>query len=507
MANEAPYAFSRLKRSLTYFATGKSAAALLALANFTLVVQLLPVREYAAYASILATVELAINFSTFGLDWAGMRYLPELREHGNHAGLLRLMRRLLLYRFASLAAVALIGAAVLHWALGQAQLEAFAPVAKIYLCVMVIDGMLRFILGVAFDSLLLQGYSQVSLLIRNAIFAAVVAAAPAGANIHDVAHADLMAACGALFVAAVLLLSHLRAGSREQAPAKLPPTPDARRMRRMAMHNYLSMLLNLPYSPQALLLLAGWFLPLETTAVLGFARNFTELVRRYQPVEMLLGFVRPLLISTYARGRDFAALTRMSQLIYKISLLTLCPVLVMCTAYGDELIDVLTKHKYPQAYCLVVGLTWTLVLRSHRLLVGTMANILDRPELLTRTSTATLAVVPICAAGFSLGFGPLTMFVSSCVEETLGTWIIVGGMRAQGYAYAPPWTAMLRIALISAGLAGLLAAARLLEPSLVWQAVQVLGAATGVVGLAFACGYFDAPERSTLRSFARRGAA
>jgi hypothetical protein len=310
-----------------------------------------------------------------------------------------------------------------------------------------------------------------------------------------------------LLAALILLALHLRAvGAHRPASGARAALPAAARMRSMALHNYLSMMLNQPYSPQALLLLAGLFLPAPATATLGFARNLTELVRRYQPVEMLLGLVRPLLISTYAREHDFAGLARLSQLIYKLSLLTLCPVLVACTAYGDLLVDVLAKHKYPDAYWLVVGLGWTLVLRSHRLLVGTMANILDRPQLLTRTALATLVVLPLCAAGFALGQGPLTLFIAACVEETLGTWLIVRGMRALGHAYAPPWAAMARVASIGMALSGLLLLARRWEPSLASLALQAVAAAAGAVAIVLASGYFDAPERSTLRGFAGLGA-
>jgi O-antigen/teichoic acid export membrane protein len=502
MAADAPYSAVRLKRGLGYFISGKGAAALLGLINFTLVVQLLPVEEYAGYVTIIAALEVAIAFSTFGLDWAGLRYLPEMREQSSGAGLRLLVWRLCGYRAASLGAVALLGAALLPWLMHQAQLDAFLPIAKIYLCVLCAEGMLRFILGVVFDSLLLQAQGQFSLIVRNASFASAVALAGSGAGIAEVARYDLAAASAGLLVAVILLLVHMHTACRRQLDSGVSALPDAGRMRHMALHNYASMLLCQPYSPQALLLLAGLFLPSAATAVLGFARNLTDLIRRYQPVEMLLGLVRPLLISTYARQRDFASLARMSQLIYKFSLLTLCPVLVVCTAYGDLLIGVLAKQKYPQAYWLVVGLAWTLVLRSHRLLVGTMANILDQPQLLTRTSLATLVVLPVCVAGFALGHGALTLFIAAVIEEVLGTWMIVRGMRALGYSYVPPWQAMARVAAIGAALSGLLVAARLSEPPLLWLALQMAGAAAAAVALALASGFFDAPERSTLRGLA-----
>jgi len=500
--NDAPYSAARLKRGLAYFAIGKAAAALLGVINFALIVQVLAVSEYAAYVSIIAAMELAIAFSTFGVDWAGLRYLPEVREHGNGRALCLLIFRLCSIRLASLAITALLGAAVLSWLVGRAQLQAFLPIAQIYLLVLLIDGMLRFILSVVFDSLLLQGQSQASLLVRNAVFASGLAIAVPGAGISHVAHSELVAACGALVVALALLLFHLHATRTAGDTEADAQAPDFARMRRMALHNYLSLILNQPYSPQALILLAGLFLPAGTTAMLGFARNFTDLIRRYQPVELLLGLLRPLLISSYAKGRNFSALARMAQLIYKVSLLTLCPVLVACIAYGDELIAVISGHKYPDAYWLIVGLAWTLVLRSHRLLVGTMANILDRPDLLTRTAAATLVVLPVCVTGFACGYGPLTLFIAALVEEAIGTWVILRGIGALGYAYAPPWPAMVRVAVITFTLSGLLVVFRLPAQSMLWLILQSAFAAGAAVALALASGYFDAPERSTLRGIA-----
>ena len=500
------YSAARLKRGLAYFGFGKAAAALLGLINFTLIVRLLPVPEYAAYVSIIAAMELAIAFSTLGLDWVGLRYLPEVRERGSGGDLRALVNRLCLYRAASLACVALLGEVLLGWLTDHARLQAFAPIANIYLGVLLAEGLLRFILGVVFDSLLLQAYGQSVLLVRNASFAAALAYAVPGAGISHVAHCELAAAGLGLLLALALLFFYVRASPTASAQrAGVSALPDARQMRRMALHNYLSMLLNQPYSPQALLLLAGALLPASVTATLGFARNLTELIRRYQPVEMLLGLVRPMLIADYARKRDFAGLARLSQLVYKLSLLALCPVLVACTAYGDLLIAALAKQKYPEAYWLVVGLAWTLVLRSHRLLVGTMANVLDQPQLLTRTALATLVVLPISVAGFTLGHGAATLFVAACVEELLGNWIIVRGIRALGYEYAPPWPAMARVAGIGAALSGVLILGRCWDLPASWLMLQVTVAIGCVLGLVLASGYFDAPERSTLRGLAGLG--
>lgn len=505
-AEKTPYSAFHLKRGLAYFASGKAATALLGLINFTLIVRLLPVQEYAGYVSIIAAMELAIAFSTLGLDWAGVRYLPEIRESGG-GGLRLLIVRLCQYRALTLAGIALPAVALVPLLIGQDQMQFLLPAARIYLCVLCVEGLLRFILGAVFDSLLLQAQGQSSLLIRNGLMAAALAFAPPGAGLLDVARYDLAAACAGLLAALALLAMHLhtidRSQSRESAAAALPSMA---RMRRMALHNYLSMLLMQLYSPQVLLLLASAFLPAADIAMLGFARNLTDLIRRYQPVEMLLGLVRPLLISTYARRRDFAGLARLSQLIYKLSLLTLCPVLVAFTAYGDLLIEVAAKHKYAEAYWLVAALAWLLVSRSHRALAGTMVNVLDQPQLLTRAALANLIVLPVCVAGFAIGHGAVSLFAGACVEEVVGTWIIVRGIRALGEPYTPPWPAMVRVVMIGASLSGLLLLARFQQPPALWAALQLAAAGAISLGLLLVSGYFDAPERSRLLGLVGRTA-
>jgi len=503
----APYSRERVKRGLAYFFFGKGTAALLGLLNFTLIVRLLAVPEYAAYVSIIAAMELALAFSTFGLDWAGLRYLPEVRELGGGAALRRIAVRLCLYRAASLAAAALAGLLALPLLADASHGQALIPVAHFYLGVLITEGMLRFVAGVIFDSLLMQAYGQAALLTRNACFAAALWFAAPGTGLAGIARFELASSCAGAALAVTLLFLFLRTrDAAGPAGGAAPALPSGARMRKMALHNYLSMLLNQPYSPQALLLMASLFLSPAQTAVLGFARNLTELIRRYQPVEMLLGLLRPILISTYARARDFAELARLSRLIYKLSLLTLCPVLIACTAYGDVLIAQLAQEKYASAYALVAGLAWTLLLRSHRLLAGTMANILDQPQLLTRTALATLVVLPVCAAGFSLGHGALTLFAAACVEEVIGTWIIVRGIRGLGHDYAPPWSAMARMAAICAGASGLLFLARSWHPSVPWLALQLALALVCAIGLALASGYLDRSERSMLLGAAGPGA-
>jgi len=358
---------------------------------------------------------------------------------------------------------------------------------------------------VVFDPLLLQAQSQFSLLVRNAVFAGSLALADGAVDLGRVAHFDFLASIAGLLIALTLLAVHLRSLGTRRGARVGGALPTGAQMRHMALHNYASLVLNQPYSPQALLLVAGLFLPASTTAMLGFARNLAELIRRYQPVEMLLGLLRPMMISVYAQGHDFARLERLSSLIYKLSLISLCPILVVFAAYGDVLIGLVSTGKYPDAYWLVVGLACTLVLRSHRLLIGTIANILDQPQLLTRTALASLVILPLCVAGFSLGQGALTLVGAACVEEILGTWIVMRGVRALGLAYAAPWSAMLRVAVISLVLSGLLLWARRWGLPTNWLLPQIALVGGVAISVALVSGFFDRSERTALRGFVAAG--
>ena len=177
----------------------------------------------------------------------------------------------------------------------------------------------------------------------------------------------------------------------EQSDWTMPAWPD---MLRVGRNAWLSNIANLTWSWQAVILLATRTLGPEAAAPLGFARNLAEQVRKYLPSEFLLGIVRTLLVVRYASEQDKDKLGLRAGLIYKVNLLCLLPLLVLCAVRGADLAAFLSNGRYPDAHWLLTGWLAVLVILAHRRLTDLMAHTLGRSSATTRANFA-LLVTPL----------------------------------------------------------------------------------------------------------------
>jgi hypothetical protein len=200
------------------------------------------------------------------------------------------------------------------------------------------------------------------------------------------------------------------------------------------------------------ILLATRTLGPEAAAPLGFARNLAEQVRKYLPSEFLLGIVRTLLVVRYAAEGDRRKLGLRASLIYKINLLCLLPLLVLCAARGAELGAFLSNGRYPDAHWLLTGWLAVLVILAHRRLTDLMAHTLGRSAATTRANFIMLVTPPLL-----LLVAPQQhwswLFAVLVAAETAYSALVLRQLRSADWHYRPDWLGLLKF-----GVAGLLAA-------------------------------------------------
>ena len=498
------YSEQAFRRAAKYFLLGKFPSAVLAFANLALLVRLLSVAEYGVYVMFVAVLELTLTFSTFGLDWVMWRYLPEYRVYATHPQLMRFIGTFMALRLAVLLVLATLATTVLEPTLTTLELKAWHLAASVYVVVLVLEGVGRFLRQIVLESFLLQSKTQICVVIQNFILCIVLVAfmlSGSALSVNEVAIVEACTSTITLGLSIAFLTNYLR-NARANVGAGWKP-PSLGRMRSIGLHNYLSMMVGQIYNLKVLLLVAGSFLGTTVAAGFGFAVRITELSRDYLPGAMFHSVLRPSVIASYVATGDFAKLNRQAILIYKLSVFVLCPALAVFALYGDEVTHLITGGKYLDVKWVLFALLCTLVTRSHRPILTIVLNCVERVGLRTRAALVALLFFPLPIWATASGLGLAGLVVAVFIDEIVLNVVVVHGLRAAGMPYRVDFTSMLKMALAS--LTAYLAVGFVPPPeSLVGLVAGALLAGIGYLLVAFWLKPFTEEERQSINRLIKR---
>lgn len=371
MRPDNPYGADQVRQSLIHFIFGKGAAAVVGFALLLLVVRALPASDYGIYIVLLAVLEITQLASNLGLFAAAYRYVPELRSQNQGSTLHNLLARLSALRLLTLiAAVTVIGLLVKPIA-ELLNLQGYEHVFVLYGFIVVAEGFARY-LDILFDSLLLQRYSQIAILVRyglrliGLIFA--MAATAGEVSLTDWVKIELIASFVGAMLSAVMLFKY-SFNLKKRSPGLIKNNVSSRRYLIFAGPSYLSQLIGLVYGPETTKLILIKIAGVLEVGAFGFAASVSAMLQRYLPVFLLLGLVRPLFVSTHDAIDRNKRLGQLSNVVLKLNFFVLFPLIAFMLASGDQLTSVLSGGKFPDAgnyllifMVLLVFQTWHAVL-------------------------------------------------------------------------------------------------------------------------------------------------
>jgi O-antigen/teichoic acid export membrane protein len=417
-------------------------SAILSFGGLLLVARLLPTAEYGRYATIVALVELSLNIGSLGLDWVSTRYVPEYRTK---AGGQQLARFIIGLSAVQGALLCIIAGALATFAEPLSRLlgiDAETEVIRLYSIYLVLEGTSRVLRDQMLSQLLLQGRAQFALVLRHLVWVGVCAAIwweEGHTVLHVIVRVEVGAAALGLTVAAAGLFAALRQASRE--PDILPnlwAAPSLDDMRRLAVNNYFGFLLNLPARPQVLTLLVARIAGIEMAAIYGFARSLTDQVLRFLPAELLLGFIRPALISNYIESRDFDMLNRQTNILLILSLIVLSPLLATVVGQGELVVTVLGAGRYSGSGAPLMVMLLSMGLFSHRRVLEFVANTISAPQAIGRASLI-FPVMPVLVLVLLLRSWPLWCVpLAPLFAEAVFGVLVVQQFRRLCFHYKPP---------------------------------------------------------------------
>lgn len=458
------------------YGLGRGANALLSITLFVWLARELGVSGYGPYVALIATLELLLVLGNLGTEWLSSVEVPRLAQAGAGRALRRFVLVCLAVQGAAFGLLALILLLAAPWLAAWLGLQGAQPALQVYAALLLVEGLARSLRDQLLSSLLLQGAAQLAQLLRNALVLLGLwwmGAGEAGLSLLSLAWLELGASLLGLALGAGLLARPLLA-----MPAGPALRFDAAALGRRALHAWLSTLSQQAWSGHVLVLLATRLLGSETGALLGFARNLAEQVRRFMPLEFGFNLVRTYLV-TRCESLGPAALPSLVALLWKLNTLLVLPLVVLALVQGEALARWVGGEQYAGAGpMLAAWLCWVLAWSHHRL-SETLAVLLEASGSMGRYSLAllpalALLVLALDHSGWAAAFAVLIL-----VELGYSLALATAALRRASLRYP-----LAQLQLPSLALAGGLCALLFALPSLVAGLDWRWGVLPGVLGFA-----------------------
>jgi hypothetical protein len=384
------------------------------------------------------------------MDWVTAVEIPRLQAGGAGRLLARLVAAALGLQVGILAVLAvtlaLISEPLASW-LGQ---PAFAGLFRTYAAVLLVEGASRAVRDQMLSSLLMQGAAQLAQALRNAVvlgYLVVCTVQGPGPDVHALAWAELWASAASLALGGALLARRLAVELAQARPDAGVTPPTVRGLRSMALNAWTASLTAMLWGGQVVVLLASRILGAEAAAMVGFARNLAEQIRKLMPVEFLFHLIRTLLAARYATERDPQRLLARIALAFKSNLIFLLPVVLLFVTHGDRICGWVSSGRYAGAHGIVVGwMLWVLVWSHHRL-AESLAHLTGRSSMIGAVSVVMLGAPALYAATGALG-GPVGLVAGLVIAELVYVGALLRrGLAANGVPYPVGVLALPRLAL------------------------------------------------------------
>ena len=415
----AAYSTQRVKRSLLHFAIGKSATAVLGAALLLVLVRALDRTDYGIYVALLAAFEIVSMASNTGVLPALLRYTPELRSRNQGRALRATLNRFSVWRLATLAIAALL---VAVFSAPIAALMGFpgqSAIIALYALVMLIEGFARYT-DLIFESLLMQGATQISVLLRTGIRLGGIAllwhAAADKVALVDWIHIEI-AASGAGCIAATAIITRYLGQLARTEPGS-DAAPDRARVLRYALPSYLAQTVYQLQGPDVVKILLARLAGVVEAGAFGFATAIGGIVQRYLPMVLLIGMLRPLFVAQRSKHEDPARLVALANLIFKLNVFVIAPATTFFAIEGNTVSAALSGGAFPDAGPYLVAFGFLLVGQTLNLVLGLLAlAVEDSKSVLVGTFWGMLGIVG-GLIGYRVG-GPLALCAGLVASELL----------------------------------------------------------------------------------------
>ena len=391
-----PYSKDSVRQGFLHYLLGRGLSGLAGFATVILMARYMDVTSYAGFTALSGLISFAGILAGLGLERTISRYLPEARLDRSVDELERFIWQLTAVRLA-----ASLLACLLIYVFWQPILSVFNDVKLTNFpvslaCFIVAETLFQHFSSV-FQSLIQQKALTRILVVQWAGRLVMIFVMMRNGHHIDLEEALWIMALPEMLGLIAFVIIHkkyLTALKQSQLNAVSNETsvtwPDWPEITKMSANNYGFMLLAAPPQGYFMKMLAATFLPTQMVAAYGFFINIAEKVRQYIPLHFMYNLIEPVMVGNYLKNKDFAALTKRCQWLYKSNLLLLIPAIAWVAAAGTYIIAALTAGKYHDELWILLVVMLQLTIGSHVVLLQLILNSVGKSILLVRAGLFSL---------------------------------------------------------------------------------------------------------------------
>lgn len=445
------YGQGAVRRALFRFLGGKALSSVVGVGTLLLVMRTLVPMEFGAYSVLIGLVELTAGLSGLGLPQVLLRYVPDLHARHKDIELRRLILRVLSVRLVSLCVFAgTLFLAARHVAIFLS-LEQFVPALQFFLLIVIVRVALQQLFSVL-EALFEQGWAQgIYLLVTTAKFGAVALVILTGELKLDLLlRIELgVELAGLTLFCAVTLQVIQRNASAERASGSRNDDGgflDARsRIISYAASSYFQHLAILGYGTSPNRLFASRLGDVGMVAAFGAAQGLADVARRYLPIQLLTGLIRPALIARYLAEGNATGVAKTAVQLLRLNQMLLAVPLVIVLVSGDVLLEWLSGGSYGSAaaYALA-GLLVVLMLESQRVVLSLVCQVTeDMRGLVSSNMLLSLSIltVPVLFPYLSL----LSLPAANTLGLVAANLFVLRALGRRGHHVMGSWHVFLRV--------------------------------------------------------------
>jgi O-antigen/teichoic acid export membrane protein len=437
------YGKDRVKSGLTHFVLGKAFSAIAGLLAMMLVIRELTVESFAAYSVLVALVEILTAISGLGLVHVLLRYVPELYAQHYQIALKQLVigaigLRTLLLLIASFIAYAFADRLAPAIGLGHV-----VSVFQAFLLVVFFRTSTHF-LSQILESTLHQGTVQLGFFIATLtrIIGMLWLLRLGNVQLVDVIWIEAIGDALSLLVMAfgVYQIVKQKPKTQHSSADKHWLNNNLLQLTRFAMSGYLQHLAITPYGGHTNRLVGGGMLNVSSMASYGFAQSLYEYAKRYLPAQLLVGLIRPVVVSRYCEHRDFSAASNICEQVLHINILLIGLLFTTLFVAGSEGLAVLSTGKYGAHSLLILAMLFLVLLfETQRQQLELLVQTVERYEFLI-ASNVLLASSVLLAIVLVPVFGAVSFPVANIIGLLIANkWVNIR-LKQAGFNYQHQWS-------------------------------------------------------------------
>jgi len=193
-------------------------------------------------------------------------------------------------------------------------------------------------------------------------------------------------------------------------------------------------------------LFASIFLPVEHVALFGVIDRFIDFIKRYEPLRMFQGMVRPIFMSRYSEDGNFDHLVSMANFLIRFNLMFLLLPFIFLSILGDIVFDWVTNGKYVEITALFLGFYLVVLVNSMNYVFDMFTKAVEQNKILP-LSNLVLSLSLVSAIPLIHHIGLWSIAIANLIGLTASLVMISKYLGAKGFVFRFEWRLTMEVIL------------------------------------------------------------